>query len=104
MWYSVIEISDEKRVRMLPASAANLTRVYRVAGDNSTTEPPMLAYTTKCVKLYTMVIGHEKLATRSPIKFTSIGVAGDNSTTKPPMLAYIPKCLKIECVVLGQRN
>ena len=41
MWYSVIEISDDKRVNMFPASAGNRTRVYRVAGDTSTTEPPI---------------------------------------------------------------
>ena len=51
-------MSDDKRVKMLPASAWNRPRVHRVAGDNSTTEPPMLAYNTKSLKLESMVLGH----------------------------------------------
>ena len=44
--------------KILLASAGNRTRVYRVAGDNSTTEPPMLAYNPQCQKLESMVLGH----------------------------------------------
>ena len=40
------------------ASSGIRTRVYRVAGDNSTTEPPMLAYNQKCQKLESMVLSH----------------------------------------------
>ena len=58
MWYSVIEISDDKRVKIFLASARNRTRVYRMAGDNSTAEPPMLAYNAKCQKLECVVLGH----------------------------------------------
>ena len=51
-------MSDDKRVKMLPASAWNRPRVHRVAGDNSTTEPPMLAYKKKSLKVESMVLGH----------------------------------------------
>ena len=48
--YSVIATSNDKHVKIILASAGNRTRVYRVAGDNSTTEPPMLAYNPQCQK------------------------------------------------------
>ena len=41
------------------ASAGNRTRVYRVAGNNSTTEPPTLAYNAQSKKLESLVLGHK---------------------------------------------
>ena len=49
--YSIIETSNDKHVKILLASTGNRIRVYRVAGDNSTTEPPILAYINKSQKL-----------------------------------------------------
>ena len=70
------------------ALAGNRTPVSRVAGENSTTEPPMLVTTT-----IFSAQSHIKYCIHVKIKSSIAGirtpvsrVAGENSTTEPPML------------------
>ena len=70
------------------ALAGNRTPVSRVAGENSTTEPPMLVTTTifpaqSHIKYCIHVKNKSSIAgIRTPVS----RVAGENSTTDPPMI------------------
>ena len=70
------------------ALTGNRTPVSRVAGENSTTEPPMLVTSSifpaqPHIKYCIHVKNNSVLAgNRTPIS----RVAGENSTTEPPML------------------
>ena len=99
------------------ALAGIRTPVSRVAGENSTTEPPMLVTSTICpaqshinycihVENNSCIRGESNLVSR---------VAGENSTTEPPMLvtsticpaqSHINYCIHVEnnSCIRGESN